>query len=65
MVKNPIKGVSNYFVEVKQELKKSSWPTRAELIESATIIIVSVLLLGLFVFLCDRALGWLIGQLAR
>ena len=46
-------NVRTFVGEVKGELKKSSWPPRSELVESAIVIIVSVLILGLFVGFCD------------
>ena len=35
------------------ELRKSSWPTRKELIDSTLVVIVTVLILGIFVALAD------------
>ena len=42
--------------EVGLELKKSAWPTRAELQESTLMVIVSVIVLGAFVGLSDLIL---------
>lgn len=49
--------------EVHQELKKSVWPTRKELMESTFVVIVSVIILASFVATSDGALVWLIGTL--
>ncbi len=43
----------DFLVEVTAELKKSSWPTRKELIDSTMVVIVTVLILGVFVALAD------------
>ena len=42
--------------EVGLELKKSAWPTRAELQESTLVVIMSVIVLGAFVGLSDLIL---------
>ena len=42
--------------EVGLELKKSAWPTRAELQDSTLVVIMSVIVLGSFVGLSDLIL---------
>ena len=48
--------VRAFFGEVQVELKKCSWPTGRELLESTVVVIVSVVLLSLFVALSDGAI---------
>ena len=50
---NPFLRVRDFLAEVMVELKKSSWPTRKELIDSTLVVIVTVLILGMFVALAD------------
>ena len=50
-----LRGVA-FIQEVGAELKKSAWPTRAELIESTVVVIVSVAALSVFVGLSDLVL---------
>ena len=50
---NPFLRVRDFLDEVWIELKKSSWPTRKELIDSTFVVIVTVLILGIFVALAD------------
>jgi preprotein translocase subunit SecE len=50
---NPFLRVRDFLAEVMVELKKSSWPTRKELIDSTLVVIVTVLILGIFVALAD------------
>ena len=50
---NPFLRVRDFLVEVTAELKKSSWPTRKELIDSTLVVIITVLILGVFVALAD------------
>ena len=48
--------VVGFINEVGLELKKSAWPTRAELQESTFVVIMSVVILGAFVGLSDLIL---------
>jgi preprotein translocase subunit SecE len=50
---SPIKKVRRFWDEVIQELKKSVWPTRPELMESTMVVIVSVVLVAAYVTVCD------------
>ncbi len=45
-----------FFGEVGEELKKSSWPTRSELMDSTQVVILSVAALALFVAVSDYVL---------
>lgn len=48
--------ITNFITEVGVELRKSAWPTRAELLESTVVVIVSVVMLAVFVGICDLIL---------
>ena len=48
--------ITNFVIEVGVELRKSAWPTRPELIESTVMVIVSVIMLAVFVGICDLIL---------
>ncbi|MDZ4198139.1 MAG: preprotein translocase subunit SecE [Kiritimatiellia bacterium] len=54
-----------FLAEVRQELKKCAWPTRSELTESTGVVIVSVVLLAVFVGLCDVVLMGLLRAVIR
>jgi preprotein translocase SecE subunit len=47
--------VRAFLGEVQVELKKCSWPTGRELLESTMVVVVSVVLLSTFVALSDLA----------
>jgi preprotein translocase subunit SecE len=51
--KKAAKGVKGFIGEVSLEMKKSTWPTRQELMESTVVVIVSITILGLFVGATD------------
>jgi len=45
--------VKNYLNEVAREMKKVSWPTRAQLRESTYIVIFTMLIFTAFVYVID------------
>jgi preprotein translocase SecE subunit len=46
-------NLKTFFEEVKVELIKCAWPTRKELFGQSLVVIISVIILGAFVGLCD------------
>ena len=62
---NPFLKVQEFVVEVWVELKKSSWPTRKELIDSTSVVIVTILVLGVFVALADLVFLRIVALLTR
>ncbi|MCI0404492.1 MAG: preprotein translocase subunit SecE [candidate division Zixibacteria bacterium] len=57
--------VRGFFTEVATELKKVSWSTRQELIESTWVVIISSALLGFFISGIDLVLSRIIGMVIR
>ena len=55
-----IVSIQKFISEVLAEMKKVSWSTRRELVDSTLIVIFSSLLLGLFIalidFICSRGI---------
>jgi preprotein translocase subunit SecE len=45
--------LSVYVSETREELKKCTWPTWAELRGSSVVVLISIALLGLFTFVVD------------
>ena len=64
-IADSFRKVHFFLSDVKNELRKSTWPTRGELIESTVVVIMSVVLFAVFVGLCDVVLRQVIGLLAR
>jgi len=62
---NPFVKIRTFSSEVVDELKKSSWPTRPELVGSTIVVIVTMLVLGVFVALADVVLVKVVGLLLR
>ncbi len=48
-----IKGIPNFFKQVKEEVKKVHWSSRQEIISAAFIVIVVAFLLTLYIWLID------------
>lgn len=48
-----IGSLKTFLNEVKVELVKCSWPSRKELFGSSVVVIISVIILGAFVGVCD------------
>ena len=48
-----IGSLKTFFEEVVIELKKCSWPTRKELFGQSVVVVISVIILGGFIGLCD------------
>ena len=57
--------VQNFIGEVMAEMKKVSWVTRQELLDSTLVVIASSLLLGIFVAAIDFVLSKGVAQLLR
>jgi len=50
---NPFRRLRIFLGETSQELKKSVWPTRSELLNSTIVVLVATILLGAYVALAD------------
>jgi preprotein translocase subunit SecE len=60
-----ITQVRTFFDEVQAELKKCSWPSRSELVESTAVVVVSVLIVGVVVGVSDIVLMSLMRLIIR
>ena len=56
--------VAAFFGEVSEQMRKCVWPTRAELVQSTIVVIVSLAIIGLWVGLCDMVLLTLLQWIA-
>jgi preprotein translocase subunit SecE len=63
MFKRMIDTVKEFLVDVRTELKKVSFPTRAETIGSTTVVIVFCVLMSLYLSVIDSFLVWLVGKI--
>jgi len=63
MFKRMIDSVKEFLTDVRVELKKVSFPTRAETIGSTTVVIVFCVLMSLYLSVIDSFLVWLVGKI--
>jgi preprotein translocase subunit SecE len=52
-----------FLKEVEVEVHKVTWPTRGELWESTMVVIVTVAIISMFIFVVDRAVGFMITRI--
>ncbi|HAA37543.1 MAG TPA: preprotein translocase subunit SecE [Firmicutes bacterium] len=48
-----VKDLSKYFKEVRQELRKVHWPNRREITVYTSMVLTTVLFIGVFFWLLD------------
>jgi preprotein translocase subunit SecE len=63
MFKRTIDTVKEFLTDVRTELKKVSFPTRAETVGSTTVVIVFCVLMSLYLSVIDSFLVWLVGKI--
>ncbi|MBF0215372.1 MAG: preprotein translocase subunit SecE [Candidatus Omnitrophica bacterium] len=60
-----MKRVNQFLGQVKTEMEKVAWPSKDELTTSTIVVIISTILLGIFIGICDvvlaRVVNFLIG----
>ena len=63
MFKRMTDSIRLFMTDVRAELKKVSFPTRAEPLGSTTVVIVFCVLMSLYLSAVDSLLSWLVGKL--
>ena len=58
-----IENIKEFFSDVRNELKKVSFPTKAETIGSTTVVIVFCVLMSIYLSVIDSFLSWLVGKI--
>ena len=49
-----------FFRQVKQEIKKVTWPTRKEVMQTSIMVIILVEIAATFFFFVDQIFGWVV-----
>ena len=49
-----------FFRQVRQEVKKVTWPTKKEVMQSVIMVIILVAIASTFFFFVDQILGWIV-----
>ena len=63
MFRKLIESIREFFVDVRGELKKVSFPTQAETVGSTTVVIVFCVIMSFYLSLIDSFLVWLVGRI--
>ena len=50
-------AVCKYFRELKSELKKVVWPTPGQVAKNTLVVVVSVIVIGVFIWMFDAVAG--------
>lgn len=62
-VNQRVKGMKNYFKDMKNELKKIVWPNKAQLINNTFTVLVFTVIIGLLIWVSDglfsRLASWI------
>ena len=56
-------NIVEFFRETKREVAKVTWPTRKEIVMTTIMIVAMALLAGVFFFIADSVLGYVIGKI--
>lgn len=57
--------IKKFFLTVKSEMVKVSWPNREELLNSTTVVLVSTAILTVFVYIIDLFFTLLVGLIIK
>ncbi len=49
-----------FFRQVKQEVKKVTWPSKKEVVQSLVMVIALVAIAAAFFFVVDQVLSWIV-----
>ncbi len=53
------RALTGFMQSARTEVRKMVWPTRTETLQTTGVILVVVILVGLFLWLLDTFLGWI------
>ena len=57
------RALTSFMQSARTEVRKMVWPTRAETLQTTLVILVVVILVGLFLWLLDTFLGWIMSMI--
>ena len=56
-------SIREFFIDVRGELKKVSFPTRAETVGSTTVVIVFCIIMSMYLSFVDSVLVWVVSKI--
>lgn len=63
MFKKLSESIREFFSDVRGEIKKISFPSRAETVGSTTVVIVFCIIMSLYLSVVDSFLVWLVSRI--
>jgi len=63
--KNFFKGIGRFFMNMKHELKKVTWPTKQEIINYSLVVLVFIAIMTVIIGVFDSAASALVGLITR
>lgn len=54
-----------FFVEVRSELKKVTWPSRQEVQATTVVVILTTILFGFYLYGMDLGFSWLLSHILK
>jgi preprotein translocase subunit SecE len=60
---NIFKHIIKFFADFKGEIKKVVWPTAPNVFRNSWVVLMSIIVIGLFVFALDTGLYLILGQI--
>ena len=63
--KNFFKGIGRFFMNMKHELKKVTWPTRKEIINYSLVVFAFIAIMTVIIGVFDIAASSLVGLITR
>lgn len=57
------KRFGNFLKDVRSELKKVTWPSRAEVTSTTVVVIAATVFFGFYLFFMDLVFSWLISKI--
>ena len=56
-------SIREFFIDVRGELRKVSFPSRAETVGSTTVVIVFCIIMSLYLSFVDSVLVWVVSKI--
>jgi preprotein translocase subunit SecE len=56
------KRLGNFLKDVRAELRKVTWPSRNEVVNTTVVVIVATVFFGFYLFFMDIIFSWVITQ---
>jgi len=57
------KRLGQFLKDVKAELKKVTWPSKNEVVNTTVVVIAATVFFGFYLFFMDVIFSWVIGQI--